>query len=1219
MGDIDVSKEREYSALNELYSYAQWHHCNTYSKIKEHQRGLIPLFLNIEWKKTETYFYNEEYKESRDYFETCLIIKGIVNIICLNDPSSRFYIAKVKDLYNQKKIQAFFLFINNLFIPWDRITFVRSDENITLLISGMDKEYAIQTVKILHIPTTIHYSDDGSYTGGTKILGFNRDGYFDPNSAPINVYNTDANLNNVIFYEGYNKFDTGIDVNRRLTEDNVILFKQDGSLNTDSSIDMEAYNILTTDGGMNDKRYAIVSWSNKSCNNEMVSLRADNHDYVKQLIRNKAFDPDLDMNLVTKEFDNVYNPSLGMDTNVSNEWKWMFGRDYNKIDSAFDSKKNIRIMEYDANDIYRKVRASSDRCSLTMLRDVYKGNQLETYVIIFLNGYADTYLNNNIIYYPDKFTIKFPSNWTNKGISAFTIVYFMNVQNKLFIDSPNSSFSASNLGIDNEDIIAMPIDGNSNAINTVCKSTIDGNNTVSVTDSYWQNNGYRIGITSRNRFLHHRYYTSNNMIELEQSDFGTAYNVKNFIIFYDGKFMNSNDYAIAANTYDASYTRSSSAKITILFKFVAGATRTIDVYYCSSANVHRCDLNGDLLICCIKDRATASNQKRFKVPYPFDKYPREKDAFFCIKGSSYVDKEAYVLDGDYLEFIDTEDEFDYSKDLIFVFPYYRPDWDNDSDDEEESRVHLQTYTTRATKDGQSTFTFDDPRSVHTSFPQYDSVYLFVGPTFIDPSRYVFANNVVTFVNGETLPNGTLLTLAVNYDDNDYGKSLAQVATTIIEADVDGQLTFDIPAYLRDYSDSFFIMRGSVLVSPNRYYVTADQSKIMFLNTFDGVPKNKHMLIVFLKNRNDTGSNLYNTPSGVPHILTKSVFIKPTADTRSVRLKSRFYRPLMSGGILLLFINSTYCPDIRYDVIPASDGSGDYDIQMKDPNDYFGKGKSIVVVYAYEHTRYYKSTSYDIEGKDIIYFTDEFTAMRNSQTSYTIPFPYPPFTDTAFFVTIGGSFIPESEYTVSGDTITFLDSSVNMNSGRKIRFTFVHNKGFSYIAKREASVPLYIGQEEVDIPSPFDKVVNLERRMIVTYGNQYLDKDRYVIDNYDRKLLLTDLDITENGRNLNFMFFYTGNQDNGAIAFLPQSGYICFYKKHIDRNYMKEWYMIFVNGELIPKSKILDVTNSLKKISYNINTRYDLCVLNCGPIITETKDMYSSGTDDWGGIIEPLKI
>ena len=50
-------------------------------------------------------------------------------------------------------------------------------------------------------------------------------------------------------------------------------------------------------------------------------------------------------------------------------------------------------------------------------------------------------------------------------------------------------------------------------------------------------------------------------------------------------------------------------------------------------------------------------------------------------------------------------------------------------------------------------------------------------------------------------------------------------------------------------------------------------------------------------------------------------------------------------------------------------------------------------------------------------------------------------------------------------------------------------------------------------------------------------------------------------------------------------------------------MIFVNGLLVPKSNVFDISNSVKKVTRNLKTRYDLNIINCSPLVTEFKKLY----------------
>ena len=63
-----------------------------------------------------------------------------------------------------------------------------------------------------------------------------------------------------------------------------------------------------------------------------------------------------------------------------------------------------------------------------------------------------------------------------------------------------------------------------------------------------------------------------------------------------------------------------------------------------------------------------------------------------------------------------------------------------------------------------------------------------------------------------------------------------------------------------------------------------------------------------------------------------------------------------------------------------------------------------------------------------------------------------------------------------------------------------------------------------------------------------------------------------------------------------SGYIDFDRKHIDRVYDKDLFNVFVNGKLLDREKLIDISNRTHKIGEDIKSRYNVQVLGMSPRI-----------------------
>lgn len=230
----------------------------------------------------------------------------------------------------------------------------------------------------------------------------------------------------------------------------------------------------------------------------------------------------------------------------------------------------------------------------------------------------------------------------------------------------------------------------------------------------------------------------------------------------------------------------------------------------------------------------------------------------------------------------------------------------------------------------------------------------------------------------------------------------------------------------------------------------------------------------------------------------------------------------------------------------------------------------------------------------------------------IPYPYPLFTDTPFFITDQyGMFISEYYYSISENRkyISFTPGApLGLYNRDDIRFVFCHNHGEYAVLKKEVrimtkkSVTNYVIND-----TPYDEMVNLQSRVRVFFRRKMITEpggDYKFNDLTGTILLNADFNIQAN-EELVILFFYTGHLNTRATPYLPQSGYIYLNKHDILRNYNKRMLPIFVNGKLIPMNQVLDVTNNIHKISTDIKSRHDLQVLNASPKLDALIPFYKS--------------
>lgn len=1205
--EVFVEADKEFSMSDSINKLIEYKRCNTLTAINELQKGLIPTFLNISWYKSDTYFKNQRYEVSSFILETCISIQGLLNSgVFIDETMNRYFSENMMTAYSKGIVNPFLLFVNKRFIPWSKLNIVRSDNHVSVLISDFDKDIEITDVQILHIPFKVKYTE-GSDEDPTKdiLFRFDKHGCYSYDSY-IFIYPDDKRISANLYSVSSNNiidFDLEISYLQKITPSNIVIFDSLGNLDITSTKEVKVTNLLTIRpvNTPSNKYYISCVYSSESNKSEDNSTKFKNELFEKSVLQNNQYGR-FEYSKIEKNFDFSHSDLIDYNTNITNSIDYVMSYDQNKIDSLFESIKPVNIVQYNISKMIARYNASVDG-TITMNRDVCDGDGTDIFPVIFHNGMIPSYYKD-LVYTQNTFTFKPKSDLY--GINGFhhkdtfEIVYFRGVENKLFaLDLTKKSnpdyLNITTCNIDRGDLVVYSACRGEENLFPLNYTIDSSNNIILNNDRYLEAQMY---IGSRNQFIYEQFIPTEttNIIPISNK-FRTAYSPKKYMIFVNGRYINDIFYRLLIPSLN-------NGKITeraiYTMKTINPGDR-VDIFYCSVPKMRKINFSGDLMIHCITIKAVRDGQMEWKVPYPFKNYPRQKDSFFCIKGSVYLDKELYDLTQDgYMQF--KEDLFYKNQDLIFVFPYYRPEWDMDGEINSSDLIDFVYLNTRVSSDTDTVSFTTDP--INGDVTDKAMFHLFVHTTFIEPTRYdLVSPNTIKFNDGTNVKADTQVTMVVDSDSVSFTDSNIRIETVEVIVEEDKQVTFDIPKV--DYYDSFFIIKNSVFINPDRYFINNEEG-LLFTDDTDFFEKDDRLLFVFCKNKKDE-----TDPDYRKHATTEYMYYRPTKNCTSFHLPTNYYHRLkLSKENTMLFINTTFMHPDRYDIV-------DNEVILTNNDDIFYKDKSIIIVIAYSRTNYKKKYP-TIENRERIKFEAVDVVIENDgQSNFTIPYPNAPFKDLKFILTIGSTFIPATDYYSDNEIISLYDTS-NIKKGRKLRFTFIHNNGFSYISKKEVSVKLSAGQTEVDIPSPYYKLLNLNNRMMVFYGRTYLDKERYIINNKDRKMLLLDFPIKDDSHPLTFVFFYNGSELNGMPAYVPESGYVCFMRKETINNFNKEMYMMFVNGRKVCKSELLDVSNTLKKINKDIERRFDLCVLNCAPTITELKEKYDTPST-WDNIVDSLTI
>ena len=1192
-------------ADDEIKKLAELKRIKTLSSIKSMNCGLVPKIINPTWYTTRQYFKDGKYTTCSDRFTTAISISGLPNINNFNIKNN-YFSENMYDAYNNKHINAFLLFVNEVQIDWSRITIVKSDDYYTLLISNMDNINAnIQEVRLIYIPFEITYTEgQDEPSDGMVLFKFDENGLY--GGLHTIIYTQNDRIKSLSYHvSSYYNYELALEYTLKITSENLFIFNYGGYFDPNHSSSIKTANIATIDSGIASNNYVICIWSITADLSEDNSVRALNEPYIKKIIEDTISSSDFDTSLFETQFDFTHNKSLDYNTNINNSINYIFDYDENKYDPIFINHKPIDVYEFPILTIMKRAAADTyDR--VTMLRNSsIPSDGTTSFAMIFQNGMIPIFYST-IKYTETSFTFK-PTYL--KYTDTFEIVMFRNVRNiliKLDYDkvSKPDYLNINNCFIPKDELIIYTANRGDNNLCPI-NYTVDSNGNVQLTDPAYRYTQLYFG--SKNQFIYERYtYTSTTNTIILSSKFKTAYNPDKFLLFVNGRLLNKAYYKILIQSLT---TTGTIIKAIYTAKTLNSGDR-VDVFYCNTAKLNRINTSGDLLIQCSKIKANNDGQSVFTIPYPYANYPKKMNSFFCIKHSLYVDKSKYVFYGsssdstygNSIQFIDSTDYLDEGDDLTFVFPYYSNSSNTTSITSNTKGINFINRSIKITSDTDTIILNPiDANDIAGNFNDTSKLMLFINSTYIDPSRYTLTSaNTIKF--NEILSAPKFITVVLEIDTQVETNSGITLYPIELTATVDNDISFQLPTQYKDYSNSLIVFKGTVLLSPERYYV--DNNNILYLSSDDTSMETGRSLMAVYALANDNSL-----------IDFEYLYIDITSTTTSVSIPVGYFVNFkFTQTNVLLFVDTTFVDSSRYSINNVTKT-----ISLNDPNDtLFNHGKKLTIVIAYKTTKF---TNVVVNDKETIYFDDRYAEPYDTTTGaykFNIPWPNLPFTDTQFFITKGASFIPTDRYSVTDSILTYFDTDA-FEVGDKLRFTFVHNKEFVDIRKQQITIKLAPSQTQVNIPSPYYNIVNLQNRMILVYGDTIIDQSRYSIDNYNKKINLFDIPYAgDNLRELTILIFYTGAESNGAMAYLPESGYVTFIRSDTISNYNKEMYLLFVNGKKVSKSQLLDISNNLIKVQTDINRRYNLEVIDCTPTIKTLKDMYGTQSK-WIQLLDPLPV
>lgn len=622
----------------------------------------------------------------------------------------------------------------------------------------------------------------------------------------------------------------------------------------------------------------------------------------------------------------------------------------------------------------------------------------------------------------------------------------------------------------------------------------------------------------------------------------------------------------------------------------------------------------------------------------------------------------------YIRLLDIDDYLNYDDDITFIFPYYKSD--DETDDSISKSNVLKFSTVYKTVDTDTKTVTINPIDSNHNITNTNALYIFKNTELVNPSNYsITSTNTITFT--DTIKAGTQISIIVETNRDNLNTNEVIMDYFNLPVTTDGQWSFTLPDSDTEKSYLFFrngkiipdsdysVSNGKLILGRENNDLHAGEN-ITAVYSKDGGDFKSSLNFCFYSSTvdsnleaivsNDAGLR-YTTDNSIVFVnngFIPSSYYKISGNTikfTDTRIKEDdsvsivlFYKAVNQHRlpVQLTESSSTYSRFIVHTITADEDNQIAFDIpypgtafdepDVTVPFMLFLRGLFIpatqYVIDKSNNILRFNSNSYvEIHNGDILEFVfcysnifapiqkTEYTAKLFSNGTagslYYIEMPYGNTVDIS-----DASYITDSNkthYTMKNDSTNYIingmpqlsDGAVPSDENTVSWYT-IHNENVASNEDNLAPNTIY---------SPIDHLepINLSERLLVFYSGTYVEPERYVINRYNRTIFFKDI-TGANGKDVNIVSFYTGDSKSGSIGYVPKSGYLLLDESKMDRNLNKKLMMVFVNGLLVPKSNIYDLSNNLKKITRDIKSRYDLNIINASPLVTEFKPLYNPKYD-----------
>lgn len=1125
----------------------------------------------------------------------------------------------------------------------------------------------IGEIYLLAIPFKICYSETGNIDSDAQLLyHFSKDGIYGGNDIIIGAKTDKVKIYVFDHYEQFSSFLPPIDLKYKLTESNFTVFSPDGRFVRSPSIFIPlAGNMFTLRDSLGDRGYSvIICLDANNCHAEDNIVRLEgNTNFVRFIVAGKAMngeektedlygprpgnipdfpiatyalpngddpynytDTSVDPNLIGLQFNFHHSFDTDYNSNINNSINYVFDYDKNKYDKIYESESPLVIVPMDIAKIIANRRNSYNMSTVTISRNIFDDREetSQSYPVVFVNGMIPEWYNHGVytnetvswitpeFSYADTFEVAYfrfvrneliPLNTNESGEAAITInqnypdqTTSFTVTNDPSLDPGSPIITKKTLNNDeantdflnlpdfyiNKDDILIYTDKKGENVLLPIRYSLDAlKGVITLEDRKYLSTNLYMGSMKQFRYKRIPINRDSSKILLPE-EFKSCYNPAKFMVFVNGRLLNSSLYRVII----PKMTDSRIKEKCIYSMRTIKAGDQVDVIYYGGACLNKINYNGDLVFKAMKVYATQDNQDDFIIPLPFKGFQipdTSYSGFILIKDSLIVeDNKYYVYEKDnvyHVKMIDWNDRVFVTGDaLTFIFPYYKSDWDMEDKISDTNSMEFITRSTIVARDGTSTVTFQPDIMGDVSDTRY--IYIFVDAELVN-SEYYYIENANTVQFTFPLEANSEVTMIIETDRYTLSTNNVGLKYFTLHADNVGQNLYKLPYTGRP--GSYMLFRNGRYFDSDAYSIDGD-TLILHYNYNDITPEDELVGICSI----DTSSDF--------NVINYYQYHIKMIDKNKIDIPN-YTGTIFNKNNIILFINGELLNRNYYSItsntIYLTEGIGEI-------------GYDAYVIVAYKTLNSNTVQTYPSFAKTNF---DRIEVKATYDGQQTFKVPNPPFatfsSDYKFILLLRGMFIPEVYYTFNEDrTEIYLENYDNIKNGDVLSFLFCTNYGFGYIEKTEYSVAMP-SNKTVTLPPLFGNSLNLLSRMMVFYGSVYIDQSRYQVDNINRKVIFDDSVSYDgfNNRLVTFVFFYTGNSDTGIVGMLPETGYMFFDDKQIDRNINKNMYLMFVNGKKVLQKNILDVTNSIKKVTSDIKSRYGLEVITFSPKILEFYNRY----------------